>query len=98
MRRRVRLAIHGAVQGVGFRPYVFRLAGELGLAGSVANDAHGVLIEAEGDDRQVRSLLERLPREPPAHARIDAISAEWIDPVGDREFAIRHSLRAAGPT
>ena len=48
--RRTRLRVEGTVQGVGFRPYVYRLAGELGLAGFVLNDSRGVLIEVEGDD------------------------------------------------
>ena len=46
--QRLRLAIRGAVQGVGFRPFVYRLAAELGLAGWVNNSPQGVFIEAEG--------------------------------------------------
>ena len=61
-RRRVRARVHGTVQGVGFRPYVYRLAGELGLAGFVLNDVHGVLVvpalhrlyaTASGENRMV---------------------------------------------
>ena len=43
-RRRTRVRVHGTVQGVGFRPYVYRLAGELGLDGFVFNDSRGVLL------------------------------------------------------
>ena len=48
--RRLRIEIHGAVQGVGFRPFVYRLATELGLTGWVINDTRGVFIEVEGAD------------------------------------------------
>ena len=50
--RRLRVEIHGAVQGVGFRPFVYRLATELGLAGWVLNDTAGVFIEVEGPSRR----------------------------------------------
>ena len=52
---RLRLEIQGAVQGVGFRPFVFRLAEELELAGWVRNDSRGVFLEVEGE----RAVLER---------------------------------------
>jgi hydrogenase maturation protein HypF len=45
---RVRVRVTGTVQGVGFRPFVYRTALELGLAGHVLNDEHGVVVEAEG--------------------------------------------------
>ncbi|MDA8049675.1 MAG: acylphosphatase [Rhodospirillales bacterium] len=53
---RVRIAITGAVQGVGFRPFVYRLASEAGLAGFVRNTGAGVLIEAEGKAGALASL------------------------------------------
>ena len=59
-RRRVRARVEGTVQGVGFRPYVYRLARELGLAGFVLNDARGVVLEVEGDAEPVERFLERL--------------------------------------
>ena len=46
------MRVTGTVQGVGFRPFVYRLAGELGLAGHVLNDERGVLVEAEGAHRR----------------------------------------------
>ncbi len=67
--RRLRVEIHGAVQGVGFRPFVYRLAMELGLAGWVINDTAGVYIEVEGDGPLLAEFLCRLPAEcPPARA------------------------------
>ena len=58
VRREVRVV--GTVQGVGFRPFVFRLAGELGLAGSVRNTAAGVVIEVEGDRGRVEEFARRI--------------------------------------
>jgi len=55
--------VAGGVQGVGFRPYVFRLATSLGLGGHVLNDERGVLLEVEGPPDQVDSFLARLPVE-----------------------------------
>ncbi|HTX47680.1 MAG TPA: acylphosphatase, partial [Solirubrobacteraceae bacterium] len=70
-RRRTRARVVGTVQGVGFRPYVFRLAGELGLAGWVLNDAHGVLLEVEGPAEGVESFFARLTRDAPPLAMIE---------------------------
>ncbi|HVB69816.1 MAG TPA: carbamoyltransferase HypF [Acetobacteraceae bacterium] len=65
---RLRIAIAGAVQGVGFRPFVYRLAREAGLSGSVCNSGAGVLIEAEGAVPALTHFLERLAAEAPANA------------------------------
>jgi len=57
--RRLKIAIRGAVQGVGFRPFVYRLAGEKGLAGWVKNSPQGVFIGAEGPEQSLEySVLE----------------------------------------
>jgi hydrogenase maturation protein HypF len=58
--RRARLRVEGTVQGVGFRPYVYRLAHELELAGFVLNDARGVLLEVEGAADAVERFVARL--------------------------------------
>jgi hydrogenase maturation protein HypF len=71
--RRIGLRVRGVVQGVGFRPTVHRLATELGLGGSVRNDAEGVWIELDGDAVAIGRFVERLKAERPARARIDAI-------------------------
>ncbi|MCS6963279.1 MAG: carbamoyltransferase HypF [Thermoflexus sp.] len=89
--RRLRVEIQGAVQGVGFRPYIYRLAAELGLAGWVLNDSRGVFIEVEGPVSRLERFLERLPREIPPRARIYSLQAGWLDPVGYPRFEIRHS-------
>ncbi len=83
------LRIRGLVQGVGFRPYVWRLANELGLVGWVRNDGAGVTVAVDG--AKVPEFIERLPKEAPRLARIDAVEAEPADVAGDC-FAIRDSL------
>jgi hydrogenase maturation protein HypF len=87
-RERTRARITGTVQGVGFRPFVFRLAVELGIAGWVRNDAHGVLLEAEGSSAQLMELFDRIGAEAPPLALVDAVAMERIVPTGDREFRI----------
>ncbi|MGY3621684.1 carbamoyltransferase HypF [Bradyrhizobium sp. USDA 10063] len=86
---RLRVRVSGAVQGVGFRPYVYRLATRYGLAGFVANDPDGVIIEVEGD--RASDFTDALPLEKPPLARIDHISIQEIDALATKEFAIRAS-------
>jgi hydrogenase maturation protein HypF len=93
VRRRIRVA--GVVQGVGFRPFVWRLARDLGLAGWVRNDAAGVEIEVEGESARLTAFAERLRREAPGLARIDAVDTVDAPPRGGRQFAILPS--AGGP-
>jgi hydrogenase maturation protein HypF len=97
LRRRARARIEGTVQGVGFRPYVHRLAGELGLAGFVLNDAHGVLVEVEGDAEAIDSFLERLGPDAPPLAVVERVLVTEGEAVGDTEFAIRPSPRGELP-
>ena len=74
--RRVRARVEGTVQGVGFRPFVYRLAAELDLAGFVLNDERGVLVEVEGGDGAVDGFLRRLAEEAPPLASVEAVRAE----------------------
>ena len=89
--QRLRVTIRGAVQGVGFRPFVFRLAQELGLTGWVNNSAQGVFIEVEGRHEPLQSFLLRIPREIPPRAFIQSLESSWLDPVGFTKFEIRES-------
>ncbi|MBV8429835.1 MAG: carbamoyltransferase HypF [Solirubrobacterales bacterium] len=93
LRRRARARVEGTVQGVGFRPYVHRLAAELGLAGYVLNDAHGVLLEVEGDALAVDEFLARLSPEAPPLAVIERVGVSEGEATGDTEFVIRPSPR-----
>ena len=69
----VEIRVRGCVQGVGFRPTVWRIARDLGLDGEVLNDGEGVLIRARGSEQRVATLLERIEAEPPPLAQIEAI-------------------------
>ncbi len=90
-RTRLKLAICGAVQGVGFRPFVFRLATGFGLTGWVNNSPQGVFIEAEGPRPELEKFLLRLEIEKPPHSFIQSLEASWLDAVGFRKFEIRPS-------
>jgi hydrogenase maturation protein HypF len=90
-RRRLRLIVRGAVQGVGFRPFVFRLAEELRLAGWVINSAQGVFIEVEGAPPVLETFLARLRDDPPPRASIQSLEQSVLDPAGYTSFEIRKS-------
>jgi hydrogenase maturation protein HypF len=92
-RRRTRVRVQGTVQGVGFRPYVHRLAGEHGLAGYVLNDAHGVLLEVEGAAEAIEEFLARLEPEAPPLAVLERLTVHEREPTGRDGFEIRQSSR-----
>jgi hydrogenase maturation protein HypF len=83
--------VEGTVQGVGFRPYVYRLAGELGVAGHVLNDSRGVVVEVEAPPETVRRFLARLPVEAPPLASVERVTAEPMGELGEHGFSIRAS-------
>jgi hydrogenase maturation protein HypF len=85
----VRIRVTGVVQGVGFRPFVWRLANELELAGWVRNDAAGVEIHAEGN--ALDAFVARLKSEAPPLARVDAVSMAAVAPTGCAGFLIAES-------
>ncbi|MCE9678903.1 carbamoyltransferase HypF [Shewanella sp. AS1] len=76
--RRVKLEVAGIVQGVGFRPFIYRLASRLQLTGFTFNHSQGVTIELQGCPQQISQLIEALNTTLPALARIDSISQESI--------------------
>jgi len=88
---RVRLQIKGRVQGVGFRPFVYRLAHELALGGWVHNDSRGVVVEVQGNAENVRIFEQRLQRDVQAPARIDDLSNETIACEPASAFSIQPS-------
>jgi hydrogenase maturation protein HypF len=96
---RTRVRVEGTVQGVGFRPYVYRLAGELALSGWVLNDTHGVLLEVEGRPGVVQEFLARLAPEAPPLAVVERVRTEACAVSGSRGFVIRPSegLGGGGP-
>lgn len=92
--QRIRVIVRGAVQGVGFRPFVFRLAQELGLTGYVNNFPAGVGIEAEAPKAALEQFLHRLQTERPPRSIIQSLESWWLDPVGYVQFEIRPSTHA----
>lgn len=100
MERRVRrqLLVSGTVQGVGFRPFVYRLAASLSLAGSVRNTPEGVLIEVEGEAKAVDEFARRLSAEAPPLARIGEVATAEMSPTGEAGFHIITSEAGERPT
>jgi hydrogenase maturation protein HypF len=86
-----RIEVRGTVQGVGFRPYVYRLAREEGVAGRVRNDAHGVTIEAFGLAGAIEAFLRRLEDAPPPAARVRDVRSAPIPHEPFRDFVIADS-------
>jgi len=84
-RARCRVLIEGVVQGVGFRPFVYRLAETHRLGGSVRNGQHGVLIDAEGDRDAIDRFLDQLKTTAPSSARLRRITITWGAPHRDPE-------------
>jgi hydrogenase maturation protein HypF len=95
VRKRLRVEIEGAVQGVGFRPFVYRLAADEGLGGWVLNDGRGVFLEVEGEEEAVARFRSRLFSDPPPRARVTAVREREEPPAGESAFEIRFS-RAEG--
>ena len=94
-RVRVRYRVTGVVQGVGFRPFVYVTATGLGLCGSVANDASGVLAEVEGDRADVEELGRRLATGAPPLAMVETVTATELPVRGGTGFTIAAS--GSGP-
>jgi hydrogenase maturation protein HypF len=86
--RRREVVVRGVVQGVGFRPFIYRLALDESLAGFVGNGTGGVLIEIEGAVAQLDEFLTRLRREKPPMARIDSVLVRDLPATGETSFRI----------
>jgi hydrogenase maturation protein HypF len=95
-RRRLRIAVHGVVQGVGFRPFVYTTAAALGLAGCVRNDSSGAVVEVEGDNADIDEFLTRLRDHPPPLAVIESLETACIPIAGGTGFAIADTSRTGG--
>jgi hydrogenase maturation protein HypF len=97
---RKRLSIAGVVQGVGFRPFVWRRATRLGLSGWVENDSAGVTAEVQGPAEDVQAFLDDLAEEAPALAIVHRVDVEEvpITPTAARAFVILASESRAAPT
>jgi hydrogenase maturation protein HypF len=91
MKERLKVIIRGAVQGVGFRPFVYRLATEMNLKGYVLNSSKGVFIEVEGESDLLKNFLLRLEREKPSISIIQSLEYQILDLIGYTDFEIRKS-------
>ncbi len=94
MNKRLHIEVRGCVQGVGFRPTVYRYAVEAGLAGFVLNALSGVVIEVEGAEKAAADFVQRLRAAPPPQARIDGFEVREIPVTGERGFRIARSRRS----
>lgn len=92
---RQRICVQGIVQGVGFRPFVYSLAQNAGLAGFVRNDSRGVTIEVQGSPAALAEFEGILRQHPPPLARIDALSVQAIPPRHETAFVITPSASSS---
>src|SRR6202140_2665714 len=92
------IKVRGVVQGVGFRPFVYRLARTNGLTGWVLNEEEGVEIHLEGEEKTLRIFIEELKTQPPAAASIVTLRVMPAEPAGCTEFLILTSQRQRKPT
>jgi hydrogenase maturation protein HypF len=88
---RARIRVRGVVQGVGYRPFVHRLATEASLAGHVGNDTDGVFVEVEGPAATVEAFAARLRGDAPPLARVDAVESAPMATTGEGGFRIVES-------
>ena len=96
--QRSRARVEGVVQGVGFRPFVHRLAGELALDGFVFNDERGVVVEVQGAPDRVDAFLARLRDDAPPLAVVERVLAEAVEPLPGAGFRIVESARSGRPS
>ncbi|MDQ6686620.1 MAG: carbamoyltransferase HypF, partial [Actinomycetota bacterium] len=94
--QRRRIVVRGVVQGVGFRPFVARMARDLDLSGHCGNDALSVFVEAEGTGHALDELCRRIEAEAPPLSRVIAVNSESLPPVGDSTFQIVPSRSLPG--
>lgn len=93
-----RIRVRGVVQGVGFRPFVYRLACEYGLCGWVRNGDSGVEIQVEGSDAELDVFVSRLSENPPSAAEIGSFEVQTSESTSLTSFTIRESYASASPS
>jgi len=94
--QRLRIALRGAVQGVGFRPFVYRLATELSLTGWVLNSSSGLVVEVEGPPERLTLFEQRLEVERPKASVVTVRESSWIAVEGSARFEILASDNESG--
>jgi len=96
--KRVKLSIQGLLQGIGFRPFVYRIALEMGLTGWIKNSPQGVSIEAEGNSERLVDFLERLHQKRPSQAILHDIAYSYLEPCAYETFEILESSDSGDQT
>ncbi len=94
MPERLRFKIAGRVQGVGFRPAIYRLATSLGLTGWVRNTVQGVVVEVEGENAELDEFKTRLPLSYPPMAKVSALAVEALPAEHSQTFTVDPSTRS----
>lgn len=92
-KRRLQLEIEGIVQGVGFRPFIYRLARENNLNGWVLNTSGGVLVEVEGNQKTLEMFIRQIDEESPPLAQITTIKSREVSVREDSSFVIKDSRK-----
>ncbi len=96
--QRLRITLRGAVQGVGFRPFVYRLATEMSLTGWVLNSSAGLVVEVEGPTEQLSLFQQRLEQERPKASVVTVREFAWLAAEGSTRFEILASDHDSGKT
>jgi len=96
--QKVKIVIRGVVQGVGFRPFIYRLAKELNVNGWIINSSQGVFIEAEAERKILEQFLSKIETDRPKNSYIQSFEHTWLDAEGFVNFEIRESLDAGSKT
>jgi hydrogenase maturation protein HypF len=96
--QRLRITLRGAVQGVGFRPFVYRLATEMSLTGWVLNSSAGLVVEVEGPTQQLSLFEQRLEQERPKASVVTVREFAWLGAEGSTRFEILASDHDSGKT
>jgi len=96
--QKVKIVIRGVVQGVGFRPFIFRLAKELDVKGWIINSSQGVFIDAESDRNTLESFLKKIETDRPKNSYIQSFEHTWLDAEGFETFEIRESKESGSKT
>src|ERR1039457_1061523 len=91
MIKSIRFQIRGTVQGVGFRPWIYRLAQQYHLNGFICNTSQGISMEIEGHLHEVENFIQQIQKDPPSNCVITQFQLTDIMPKGFREFKILSS-------
>jgi hydrogenase maturation protein HypF len=86
------IRVSGIVQGVGFRPFIYKIAGEFSILGTVLNDSKGVLIQAEGEPDKMDNFIQAISEQAPSLAKIDRVEYKLIDLQNFNDFKVIESI------